>query len=182
MTVAPAPAGDAGRNWIAVASAEHVRIGRAAGFMQVCHGKATPLRRIHAGDRVAYYSPTVAFRGRDSLQSFTAIGVVAAREPYRHEGAASGPDTGLRPFRRDVTWLAAIETPIRPLLPRLAFARHTPNWGYQLRFGLFAISAADMDVIAAAMGVEEGAPQLPARPDFTGRIEPISFDGMGDRR
>lgn len=45
------------RNWVAVASAEHVRIGRAAGFMQVCHGKAAPLRRIKPGDRVAYYSP-----------------------------------------------------------------------------------------------------------------------------
>ncbi|MDD5576645.1 MAG: EVE domain-containing protein, partial [Acidithiobacillus sp.] len=53
------------RNWVAVASAEHVRIGRAAGFMQVCHGKAAPLRRIKPGDRVAYYSPTVEFGGKN---------------------------------------------------------------------------------------------------------------------
>ncbi len=26
--------------WIAVASAEHVRLGHAHGFMQICHGKA----------------------------------------------------------------------------------------------------------------------------------------------
>jgi hypothetical protein len=63
------------RNWVAVASAEHVRIGRSHGFMQVCHGKAAPLRRVQPGDRVVYYSPTFAFRGRDGLQSFTAIGV-----------------------------------------------------------------------------------------------------------
>jgi hypothetical protein len=31
------------RAWIAVA--EHVRIGRVAGFMQVCHGTCGPLRR-----------------------------------------------------------------------------------------------------------------------------------------
>jgi hypothetical protein len=31
------------RTWIAVASAEHVRVGHQAGFMQVCHGKAAPL-------------------------------------------------------------------------------------------------------------------------------------------
>jgi len=30
------------KNWIAVASAEHVRLGRKKGFMQVCHGKAAP--------------------------------------------------------------------------------------------------------------------------------------------
>lgn len=34
------------KSWIAVASAEHVRSGRAQGFMQVCHGKAAPLRRL----------------------------------------------------------------------------------------------------------------------------------------
>ncbi len=33
------------RAWIAVASAAHVRIGRAGGFMQINYGKAAPLRR-----------------------------------------------------------------------------------------------------------------------------------------
>nr|WP_315485999.1 EVE domain-containing protein [uncultured Undibacterium sp.] len=46
------------KNWIAVACAEHVAIGRELGFMQVCHGKASPLRRLRAGDKVVYYSPT----------------------------------------------------------------------------------------------------------------------------
>ena len=49
-------------NWIAVASAEHVRRGREGGFMQVCHGKAAPLRRIQPGDGVVYYSPTGGIR------------------------------------------------------------------------------------------------------------------------
>ena len=40
------------RNWLAVASANHVRKGRAEGFMQVCHGKLAPLRRIKPGDHV----------------------------------------------------------------------------------------------------------------------------------
>ncbi len=50
------------KSWIAVASAEHVRLGRSQGFMQVCHGKAAPLRRITPGDAVAYYSPTEILR------------------------------------------------------------------------------------------------------------------------
>ena len=53
------------RAWIAVASAEHVRRGLAGGFMQVCHGKDGPLRRMRPGDRVAYYSPTETFGGTD---------------------------------------------------------------------------------------------------------------------
>ena len=40
--------------WIAVASAEHARRGK-AGFMQVNHGKKGPLQRIRAGDGVVYY-------------------------------------------------------------------------------------------------------------------------------
>jgi hypothetical protein len=69
------------KSWIAVASAEHVRSGRAQGFMEVCHGKRAPLRRLKPNDWVVYYSPTVTFRGQDKLQSFTAIGQVKEREP-----------------------------------------------------------------------------------------------------
>ena len=133
-------------NWIAVASAEHVRRGRAEGFMQVCHGKAAPLRRIRPGDRVAYYSPSEEFRGRPALKAFTAIGVVRDREPYQVDMGG-----GFRPFRRDVDWLPGQECPIAPLLDALEFAAGRRNWGYQLRFGLFAVSDHDLGVIAAAM-------------------------------
>src|SRR5690242_12504410 len=97
------------RCWIAVASAEHVRIGRGEGFMQVCHGKGAPLRRISAGDWIAYYSPTETFQGRDRLQAFTAIGVVKPDAPYQSVMGA-----GFRPFRRNVRWISAVETPIQP--------------------------------------------------------------------
>jgi EVE domain len=134
------------RSWIAVACARHVRIGRAQGFMQVCHGKAAPLRRLSPGDRVAYYSPAETLGGKDRLQAFTAIGVVARGAPYQ---ADTGSDACA--FRRDVLWSEAIETPVRPLLGSLSFARDNPNWGYQLRFGLFAIEDEDMRIIASAM-------------------------------
>ena len=138
--------------WIAVASAEHVRNGREHGFMQVCHGKAAPLRRVHPGDRVAYYSPTLQFRGTDKLQAFTAIGVVRAGDPYEFDMGG-----GFCPFRRDVAWFEASETPIQPLLERLEFSAGVRNWGYQLRFGIFAVSEHDMDVIAEAMRVGASA-------------------------
>ena len=56
------------RHWLAVASADHARRGRALGIMQVCHGKAAPLRRIRGGDGVVYYSPTVSLGGKDRLR------------------------------------------------------------------------------------------------------------------
>ena len=139
-------------NWIAVASAEHARRGCAVpgqGFMQVCHGKCAPLRRLHAGDRVVYYSPTRCFGGKDRLQAFTALGVVAEGEPFAFDMGG-----GFVPYRRRVNWLPATEQAIAPLLNQLQFTAGTRNWGYQLRFGLLTISEPDMDLITAAMAAE----------------------------
>ncbi len=135
------------KNWIAVASAEHVRIGRAGGFMQVNHGKLAPLKRIHPLDMVVYYSPTEVPRQPDGLQSFTALGQVLPMEPYQ----ASMHGGKFHPFRRDVDWRETQTAPIRPLLEELDFTRGKTNWGYKFRFGLFEISAADMGVICQAM-------------------------------
>jgi hypothetical protein len=136
-------------HWIAVASAEHVRRGRSEGFMQVSHGRAAPLKRVKPGDCVIYYSPTVTLGGTDKLQAFTAIGTVKTGEPYVFDMGK-----GFKPYRRDVAWAKAEETPIRPLLDKLEFTAAKPNWGYQLRFGLFSISAADFHLIAQAMKAE----------------------------
>jgi hypothetical protein len=124
-----------------------------SGLHEVCHGKASPPRRTQPGDRVVYYSPTIAFRGTEKLQAFTALGVVKAGEPYPHDMGG-----GFCPFRRDVTWLAAREASIGPLLDALDFSSGVRNWGYRLRTGLFSISDHDLRLIAAAME----AP-LPAR-------------------
>jgi hypothetical protein len=151
-------------NWIAVACAEHVRRGRELGFMQVCHGKGAPLRRIQPGDRIAYYSPTVAFPGKDKLRSFTAIGVVKAAAPYQFEMGG-----GSRPFRRDVNWLEADETPIQPLIAELELSAGKRNWGYQLRYGLLSVSDHDMETIAKAMGA---ALSSPGKPEVTSEVRP----------
>ncbi len=139
-------------HWIAVASAEHVQRGRMGGFMQVCHGKAAPLRRIKPEDGVIYYSPSVAFGGKDRLQAFTALGVVQEGEPYCFDMG-----NGFRPYRRNVLWAQAKEIRIHPLLDSLEFTRGRSNWGYQFRLGLLSISACDFHLIASAMQCETRA-------------------------
>jgi EVE domain len=139
-------------HWIAVASGEHVRRGRAAGFMQVCHGKAAPLRRIGPGDGIAYYSPAKTCRGADRLQAFTAIGTVRDGEPYSIDMGG-----GLRPWRRDVDWAEGRDAAIAPLLECLEFTAGRRNWGYPFRFGLFAVGARDFGIIAEAMGTRFAA-------------------------
>jgi EVE domain len=146
------PADGVRANWIAVASAEHARRGRDActdsqsGFMQVNHGKRAPLMRVHPGDRVAYYSPSVAMGGTDKLQSFVSIGIVQSAAPYTFDMGG-----GFVPFRRDVKYVKADEAPIAPLLDDFEFVEDRQRWGYKFRFGLFKVSDHDMQLIANAM-------------------------------
>ncbi|HCL66531.1 MAG TPA: EVE domain-containing protein [Rhizobium sp.] len=132
--------------WIVVASADHVARGVEGGFVQACHGKDAPLRRIRPGETVTAYSPTMAFGGPGRLQAFTAIGSMKARAPYRVEMSAD-----FHPFRRDIDWHAAQPAPILPLLDRLELTHGKRNWSYSFRFGIVRISAADAEIIASAM-------------------------------
>jgi hypothetical protein len=137
------------RNWIAVASAEHARLGRdhaGVGFMQVGHGKLAPLKRVAPGDRVAYYAPATVLGGADKLQSFVSIGVVQNGEPYEVDMGK-----GFVPWRRDVAYAAAHEASILPLIDHLDFVENPKRWGYKLRFGLFEVSDHDIHLIAGAM-------------------------------
>jgi hypothetical protein len=138
-TVAP-------RNWIAVACADHAQRGRTGGFMQVCHGKAAPLKRLHAGDRVAYYAPTQQMGGGARCQAFVSIGTVQSGAPYAFDMGG-----GFVPHRRDVAYVAAQAAPIAPLLDALDFIEDRQRWGYRFRFGLFSVGEADMRRIAQAM-------------------------------
>jgi hypothetical protein len=143
------------RNWIAVASAEHARRGRdhvGGGFMQVGHGKRAPLKRIAAGDRVAYYAPAVTQGGTDKLQSFVSIGVVHGDEPYEADMG-----NGFVPWRRDVRYALATETPILPLIDQFDFVEDPKRWGYKFRFGLFEVNEHDIRLIANAMRADSRA-------------------------
>ena len=143
------------RNWIAVACEEHALRGCAEpahGFMQVCHGKRSPLQRLAAGDRVVYYAPTRTMGGKDRLQAFVSAGLVLPGEPYEFDMGG-----GFVPSRRDVAYVPAQPAPIAPLLDALDFVEDRQRWGYPFRFGLFAIGDADMRRIAEAMQV---APEL----------------------
>ncbi|OYU43172.1 MAG: EVE domain-containing protein [Burkholderiales bacterium PBB4] len=145
-------------NWIAVASAEHARRGCAVphqGYMQVCHGKVAPLKRVQPGDRVAYYAPATTMGGKDKLQSFVSIGLVQGGVPYAFDMGG-----GFVPFRRDVAYVPAQEAPIAPLLDQFAFVDDRTHWGSKFRFGLFQVCDADMRLIAKAMQADTRLLQL----------------------
>lgn len=138
----PAP-----RHWIGVASLDHVRLGVAGGFCQLCHGKAAPLRRMAPGDWLVYYSPRLTLARPDPCQAFTALGRLTGSDAYAFAMSAD-----FVPWRRDVDFLPVTPAPIRPLLPVLDFIRDKARWGYAFRFGHLEIGAADFARIAQALG------------------------------
>lgn len=136
------------RHWIAVASKEHVVRGVEGGFAQVCHGKGGPLKRMHADDWIIYYSPTIRFGEKEPCRAFTAIGRIKAGEPYPFRMSDD-----FVPYRRDVQFVPAVETPIVPLIDQLSFIHDKAKWGFPFSRGCFSIPEPDFQVIASLMGV-----------------------------
>jgi len=131
--------------WIGVVAKERVDVGTAGGFVQLNHGKAGPLERMHAGDGLCLYSPRTAWPDGEPLQAFTAIGRIRT-------GAVYQAGDGFRPFRLDVDYLPATPAPIKPMIGELSFIRSKTHWGAAFRFGVVRVPAADFALIAAAMG------------------------------
>jgi hypothetical protein len=131
-----------------VVSQGHVRLGVRGGFAQLCHGQEAPLRRMQPGDFLVYYSPTTEFRSGEPLRAFTALGRVSDVQLTRFDMGG-----GFVPFRRGIRYLAQKSVPIDALRTQLRFVRDNPNWGWLARRGHFEIGLADLELIAAAMGV-----------------------------
>ncbi|WP_374565068.1 EVE domain-containing protein [Ideonella sp.] len=141
------------QGWVGVVSREHVLRGVAGSFIQLNHGKKAPLQKLHAGDRVAIYSPRTAYPDGAPLQCFTAIGVVRSGEVYQVEMA---PD--FHPYRVDVDFATCREAPIQPLIERLSFIKSKTHWGAAFRFGYLKVPADDFALIGSAMKVEWPSP------------------------
>jgi hypothetical protein len=134
--------------WIGVASRDHVSTGVKGGFCQLGHGKLSAVRRLSLDDWIVYYSPRTQLNGGEPLQSFTAIGRIADREPYLFDMG-----NGFVPARRNVAFVEAREAPIKPLIAKLDFIKNKRNWAYPFRFGILSIAENDFRLIAQAMGV-----------------------------
>jgi predicted RNA-binding protein len=136
------------RYWIAVASKEHVEIGKKEGIAQVCHGKFNPLKKMKLGDWILYYSPTHDFSRKMPCRAFTAIGKVQDEQPYQQRVRAD-----FVPWRRAIEYSPSQDVAIEPLLEKLSFIKNKQKWGFLFRFGLFSIPYHDFKLIAFHMGV-----------------------------
>ncbi|MEO7215274.1 EVE domain-containing protein [Mucilaginibacter sp.] len=139
--------------WITVVSKDHLQRGVSGGFMQANHGKEGPLKRLHEGDWVVFYSPKLSYSGKEPLQAFTAIGRVCEGVIYQHKMAED-----FTPYRRNVEFYEADETPIAPLIDGLEFIENKKAWGFKFRFGFFEIGELDFKLIRSAMITGELTP------------------------
>jgi hypothetical protein len=133
------------RFWIAVASQDHVDAAVAGGYVEINHGKATPLERMRAGDGIAWYSPRTRYPDGEVLQAFTALGRITDAPMYQR------PDLH-QPFRRGAQWFPTVTVPIRPLLEALGFIHSKTSWGAAFRYGFLRVPREDFARIARAMG------------------------------
>jgi hypothetical protein len=132
--------------WIIVASKDHLQRGLTGGFIQANHGKAAPLKRMHAGDWVLFYSPKLEFEKPEKLQCFTAICKILDEDIYHADMGV-----GFVPFRRNVQFLPSKDVSILPLIKDLTFIKDKAHWGAPFRFGTLQIPEQDFKLIAEMM-------------------------------
>lgn len=137
------------RYWINTISKDHVLKGIAGGFTQADHGKNTRLKRLSKDDYLIFYSPKTSLKDGETLQAFTAVGILDDDAPYQVEMT---PD--FHPWRRRVRFLEGEEAAIKPLLEHLTFVKDKARWGYPFRMGLFEIQKSDFEIITKAMSLD----------------------------
>lgn len=138
--------------WIIVASKDHVKNGIAEGFAQACHGKASPLKRMHKGDFIIYYSGKQTMGQPQPCQQFTAIGRVTGEDTYQTQVSED-----FCPSRRNIDFLPNKDISILPLIAELDFIPNKKSWGYPFRFGFFEIKQRDFELIASQMLIQDYA-------------------------
>ena len=133
------------KNWIAVASAEHVRLGRSNGFMQVSHGKSAPLRRIERPSRILFADRRVPRQRQAAILHGNRCRERGRSISSRHGRRILPVPSGchLANGRGDTDSDASRAAGVHERQQEL---------GYQLRSGLAEISELDMLRIARAMG------------------------------
>jgi len=132
--------------WIIAASKDHIQRGLTGGFIQANHGKAAPLKRMHAGDRAIFYSPKLEYDKPEKLQCFTAICKIIDENIYQHDMG-----DGFVPFRRNVEFVPSTDVSILPLINDLTFIKDKTYWGAPFRFGTLQIPEQDFRLIAGMM-------------------------------
>ncbi|WP_409361541.1 EVE domain-containing protein [Bartonella heixiaziensis] len=135
------------KHWIAVISRDHARLAAEFGFLQVCHGKAGPLRKTSKGDEAFIYCPRCEMRSGKVLQTIEFQCIFKDNHVYQVEQALQ-----FAPFRKNVIFNKQAQPIVLKEIQGLKFLTN-PQWGMLARRGFFEITAYDAARIREAMGI-----------------------------
>ncbi|MEE4484880.1 EVE domain-containing protein [Serratia ficaria] len=129
------------KHWIAVISRAHARIAAESGFLQVCHGKAGPLRKTRAGDEVFIYCPRSEMGGGEVLKTIEYHCIFENDDVYQVEQFP-----GFTPYRKDVTFNRDFLPTALKAVVGLEFTADS-HWGMLARRGFFEIGSHDASLL-----------------------------------
>ncbi len=132
--------------FIASISKEHADIGIKNGFIQVCHGKETPLKKMKKNDKILIYSAKLKMDTKEKYQKFVGLGEIFDNEIFHFQ-----MNEVFCPFRRKVNFIKSKEVSILPLIEKLDFIPNKKFWGYPFRFGFLEIPEKDFLFIRGEM-------------------------------
>lgn len=132
--------------WIAAISKEHTELAIKGNFIQVCHGKKAPLKRMTKDDYIIVYSSKITMKENKKCQMFTALGRVIDDHTYSFEMTEE-----FKPFRRNIEFMKCNQISIIPMIENLEFISDKKYWGYPFRYGFFEINENDFNFITSKM-------------------------------
>ncbi|WP_433816082.1 EVE domain-containing protein [Flavobacterium johnsoniae] len=138
------------RYWIATISKEHAQLAIKGSFIQVCHGKEAPLKRMKKDDYILIYSSKIKMMENEKYQMFTALGKVSDDRVYPFQMTEQ-----FKPFRRNIEFLKCNEVSILSMIENLEFITDKKHWGYPFRYGFFEINENDFNFITSKMICDE---------------------------
>lgn len=132
--------------YINVASKNHCLKGIEGGFIQSCHGKLWPLKKLQPEDKFILYASKIIFGEKASCQEFIAVGSITKDPSYETIINIKNQDQIF--YRKDVIFEKNLEaTSILLLIENLDFIVNKKNWSYKFLFGFFEISEKDFNLI-----------------------------------
>lgn len=128
--------------WLTTAALEHVDIVKEKGYTQVNMGPKEPLEKMHKGDRILYYSPTMYFEQPEPCQQFTAISCISDDEIYPQD-----PVNPVR-WRRNAEYMTCNPEHAGNFHHDVEFLHKHENWVDAFKQNVFEISQNDFITIA----------------------------------
>ncbi|WP_156851634.1 EVE domain-containing protein [Bartonella refiksaydamii] len=125
------------KHWIAVISRAHARFAAEFGFLQVCHGKAGPLRKTSKGDEAFIYCPRCEIGTGQVIQTIEFQCIFKDDHIYQVKQAPN-----FVPFRKDVIFNKQAQSVILKEIQGLEFLTN-PHWGMLAQRDFFEITAYD---------------------------------------